>query len=181
MGTAKKSSRRVSQLCNCVDPPQRELWAQAGLTIRTNSAGSVWTCPNRPTFPTYEPDYNPFVIGYQHFGGIRTWQNPAGSFASRSPVKLSLAKPGWCLAADAMMKIDGTWDGGRDTSSVDMPQHSNKKGISSTARPTCLRRWMVTCGDGCGAGCQSDAAAPVKDWARRSHAGRMNGWPVVGC
>jgi len=111
----------------CVDPPQRDLWAQAGLSISTNTTGSVWTCPNRPTFPSYEPDYNQFVIGYQYFGGIRTWLNPAGSFESRSPIKLSQAKPGWCLAADAMMKIDGTWGGGRDTSYKDMPQHGNRK------------------------------------------------------
>jgi len=112
----------------CIDPPQQELWAQAGLTIRTNTIGSIWTCPNRPTFPTYEPDYNQFVIGYQYFGGIRNWLNPAGTFESRSPVKLSQAKPGWCLAADAMMKIDGAWGGGRDTSYKDMPQHSRRKG-----------------------------------------------------
>ena len=112
----------------CVDPPQRDLWAQAGLVIQTNVTGSVWTCPNRPTFPVYEPDFNQFVIGYQYFGGIRNWINPAGTFESRSPVKLSTAKPGWCLAADAMMKIDGTWGGGRDSSYANMPQHANKKG-----------------------------------------------------
>ena len=112
----------------CVDPPQRELWTQAGLTIRTNASASVWTCPNRPTFPTYEPEFDQFVIGYQYFGGIRTWLNPAGTFTSRSPVKLSRAKPGWCLAADAMMKIDGSWGGGRDTSYKDMPQHAYRRG-----------------------------------------------------
>jgi prepilin-type N-terminal cleavage/methylation domain-containing protein len=119
---------RLQSVQLCVNPPQQELWAQAGLTIRTNVVGSVWTCPNRPTFPTYEPDYDQFVIGYQYFGGIPRWTNPAGSFESRSPVKLSQAKPGWCLAADAMMKIDGAWGGGRDSSYKNMPQHSRGKG-----------------------------------------------------
>lgn len=68
------------------------------------------------------------MIGYQYFGGIPTWMNPAGTFESRSPVKLSQAKPGWCLAADTMMKIDGVWGGGRDTAYEDMPQHSRRKG-----------------------------------------------------
>lgn len=119
---------RLQSVQLCINPPQQELWAQAGLTIRTNTIGSVWTCPNRPTFPTYEPDYDQFVIGYQYFGGIPRWSNPAGTFDSRSPVKLGQSKPGWCLAADAMMKIDGSWGGGRDTSYKDMPQHSRKKG-----------------------------------------------------
>jgi prepilin-type N-terminal cleavage/methylation domain-containing protein len=119
---------RLQSVQLCINPPQRELWAQAGLNILTNAVGSVWTCPNRPTFPNYEPDYDQFVIGYQYFGGIPRWTNPAGSFESRSPVKLSQAKPGWCLAADAMMKIDGVWGGGRDTSYKDMPQHSRRKG-----------------------------------------------------
>ena len=119
---------RLQSVQLCINPPQRELWAQAGLNILTNAVRSVWTCPNRPTFPNYEPDYDQFVIGYQYFGGIPTWMNPAGTFESRSPVKLSQAKPSWCLAADAMMKIDGRWGGGRDTSYKDMPQHARQKG-----------------------------------------------------
>lgn len=121
-----EARQKIVQLC--IDPPQRDLWAQAGLAITTNVNGSVWTCPNRPNFPNYEPDYNQFVIGYQYFGGIPTWLNPAGTFESRSPVKLSQAKPGWCLAADAMMKIDTTWGGGRDSSYKDIPQHAYRKG-----------------------------------------------------
>ena len=108
-------------------PPARDAWATVGLNIVTNSS-SVWTCPNRPGFPTYEPQYPQFVIGFQYFGGIPTWKNPAGSFPSRSPVKLGQAKPGWCLAADATMKIDGVWGGGRDTAYAGMPQHGSRKG-----------------------------------------------------
>jgi prepilin-type N-terminal cleavage/methylation domain-containing protein len=111
-----------------INPPEQALWKQIGLEITTNSAqGSIWTCPNRQSFPTFEADYNQFVIGYQYFGGIKTWHNPGGVKASRSPVKLSQAKSTWALAADATMKIDGAWGEGRDTAYKDMPQHRTRK------------------------------------------------------
>jgi hypothetical protein len=94
------------------------------LTIYSNSTvGQIWTCPNRPTFPQYERDFDQWVIGFQYFGGITNWMNPAGTFPSRSPVKASQSRPSWVLAADANMKVDGKWGGGRDTSFKDMPPH----------------------------------------------------------
>ncbi len=84
---------------------------------------SVWSCPGRPTFPQYEEVYDSWEIGYQYFGGIETWLNPLGSFPSRSPVRLSLAWPQWCLVADAALKIDSVWGAGRETAFKDMPQH----------------------------------------------------------
>jgi prepilin-type N-terminal cleavage/methylation domain-containing protein len=113
----------------CINPPEQSLWKSIGLDITTNSAtGSIWTCPNRPMFPTYEPEFTQFVIGFQYFGGIKMWSNPAGRKTSCSPVKLSQAKATWALAADAMMKIDGEWGGGRDTAYKNMPQHGSRKG-----------------------------------------------------
>jgi prepilin-type N-terminal cleavage/methylation domain-containing protein len=107
-----------------ITPPARELWATVGLQINTNTGvGSVWTCPNRPGFPTYEPEYPQWVLGYQYFGGIKDWNNPAGTFKSCSPVKLSQSKPIWALAADAAMKVDGIWGAGRATAYQNMPQH----------------------------------------------------------
>jgi prepilin-type N-terminal cleavage/methylation domain-containing protein len=102
----------------------------AGLTVQTNGR-SVWTCPNRPGFPLYEPDYQQFDIGYQYFGGITSWMNPAGRFDSCSPVKLSRAKATWCLAADSICKIDGTWGSPQGTGRDDViysntPQHHGK-------------------------------------------------------
>ena len=105
-----------------LNPPEERAVQQLGLTV-SNRTASIWTCPNRPTFPQYEREYEQWIIGFQYFGGIGTWMNPAGSFPSRSPVKLSQAQPGWVLAADAIMKIDGKWGSGRDTAFKDMPQH----------------------------------------------------------
>ena len=100
------------------------------MTITTNSTVSqIWTCPNRPTFPTYETEYPQWVIGYQYFGGIPKWINPAGTFNSRSPIRASISQPTWALAADAVMKIDGKWGGGRDSAFKDMPPHRGRGGI----------------------------------------------------
>ena len=112
---------------NCLNPPAATNSATAGL-VATTSYNSVWTCPNRPGLPVYEASFPQWVIGYQYFGGIKTWMNPAGNFPSRSPQKLSNAKPGWVLAADSVMKINGAW-GGADPDPArafvysNMPQH----------------------------------------------------------
>ncbi|MBI2946805.1 MAG: prepilin-type N-terminal cleavage/methylation domain-containing protein [Verrucomicrobia bacterium] len=108
----------------CLNPPEGRAAGTVGLTVGTNdTVAKIWTCPNRPTFPTYEAEYPQWVIGFQYFGGIRTWRNPAGTFASRSPVKSSISQPGWVLAADGIMKIDRTWGGGRDSAFKGMPPH----------------------------------------------------------
>jgi prepilin-type N-terminal cleavage/methylation domain-containing protein len=117
---------RLKSVQVAIDPPQRDLWATMGLLVTSNAQASIWTCPGRPTFPQYEADYDSWEIGYQYFGGIETWLNPLGSFASCSPVKLSLARPHWCLAADAALKVDSIWGGGRETAFKDMPQHRNR-------------------------------------------------------
>ncbi len=120
---------RFAQVQICLNPPEEKAAASVGLTVNTNSGASkIWTCPNRPTFPQFEAEYPQWVIGFQYFGGITNWMNPAGTFKSRSPIKATLAQPGWVLAADAVMKVDGRWGGGRDTSFKNMPPHRNKLG-----------------------------------------------------
>ena len=96
-----------------IDPPKLSLWSGLGLNVVSNTH-SIWTCPNMPTLPFYDPGYNTWTIGYQYFGEIPTWYNPSfpGGTPSYSPVKLSVAKPLWCLAADVVMKCDGTWSWG---------------------------------------------------------------------
>jgi len=111
-----------------IDPPERDLWETAGLSIITN-ANSVWTCPNRPGFPTYEPEFPQFILGYQYFGGIEYWTTRVGRFKGASPVKVSTSKPSWALASDATGKIDGVWGGGRDSAYANMPPHRGKGGV----------------------------------------------------
>lgn len=106
----------------CLDPPEERAAATVGLKAG-NAKGQIWTCPNRPDFPQFEQNYNQWVIGFQYYGGITNWINPAGTFPSRSPVKSSLAQPSWVLAADAILKIDRRWGGGRDTAFKGMPPH----------------------------------------------------------
>lgn len=88
-------------------------WNSLGLMVTQTNAPSVWSCPNRPDFPTLDPSNRQILIGYQYYGGIATWRNnvrPAG-VPSRSPIKTATSQPTWMLAADVVARPDGTrWD-----------------------------------------------------------------------
>jgi prepilin-type N-terminal cleavage/methylation domain-containing protein len=99
------------------------------LIVQTN-VPSIWTCPTRPTYPFFSSTYNQWDIGYQYFGGIKTWVNPMGTFLSApSPVNINQSKPYWCLAADAVIKTELGW--GQGTAMYDIesmkyiPAHRN--------------------------------------------------------
>ncbi len=108
---------RAASVQIALNPLEEKAAASVGLR------GTIWTCPNRPKFPAYESVYDQWLIGFQYFGGIKEWINPKGTFPSRSPVKLGAAQPYWVLAADATMKVDGIWGGGRDIAFSGMPPH----------------------------------------------------------
>src|SRR5437773_9930941 len=114
-----------------LNPPEGAAAGTVGLIVSSNKS-SIWTCPNRPGLPVYEPEYPQWVIGYQYFGGIANWINPAGTFPSRRPVKLGASKPTWVLAADTVMKIEGRWannpDRTRRYTYENMPQHKAGRG-----------------------------------------------------
>jgi prepilin-type N-terminal cleavage/methylation domain-containing protein len=89
--------------------------AGVGLPL-ANGGPSVWGCPEVPGLPHDDAeDYPQFMIGYQYFGGISEW-TPGSSVGvitgTHSPVKLdNTCKNYWCIAADLMAQIDGTWGG----------------------------------------------------------------------
>jgi len=99
----------------CLTPIDAAQSKTLGLAVTSNSP-SCWACPALPSLPYYDnyQNLNQWAIGYQYFGGIPTWNNPAGSFPSCSPVKQSLSKPWWVLAAEEVMEVDGAWGATED-------------------------------------------------------------------
>jgi len=125
--SARDDGASAAQIQNCLNPPEASAAAQVGLVVRANTP-SIWTCLSRPGLPIRETAPDQWVIGFQYFGGFTNWNNPSGRFVARSPVKLSQSKPGWVLAADAIMKIGTplTWGGvepGREFVYANMPPH----------------------------------------------------------
>jgi prepilin-type N-terminal cleavage/methylation domain-containing protein len=120
---------RNGSVQNCLNPVDAAAAKQVNLVVQSGGS-SVWACPNRPGLPVYEASFDQWVIGYQYFGGIAKWSNPAGTFDSRSPVKLGQAKASWVLAADTVMKIAGSWGGNDDPTRLytyaNMPQHRGR-------------------------------------------------------
>ena len=114
-----------------LNPPESAAAGTVGLIVNSNRS-TIWTCANRPGLPVYEPSFQQWVIGYQYFGGITNWINPAGTFPNLSPVKLGTSKPAWTLAADTVMKIEGRWGNNPDPTRrytyENMPQHRGGRG-----------------------------------------------------
>jgi prepilin-type N-terminal cleavage/methylation domain-containing protein len=114
-----------------LNPPESAAAATVNLIVSSNRS-TIWTCANRPGLPVYEPAFQQWVIGYQYFGGITNWMNPAGTFPGRSPVKLGTSRPGWTLAADTVMRIEGRWGNNPDPTRrytyENMPQHRGGRG-----------------------------------------------------
>jgi prepilin-type N-terminal cleavage/methylation domain-containing protein len=94
-----------------LNPPDSGAAATVNLVVQSNNSTTIWSCPNRPGFPTYDATYSQWNIGYQYLGGVTTWLNPAGTFLNinLSPVKLALSRPHWVLAADAVVETEFGW------------------------------------------------------------------------
>jgi prepilin-type N-terminal cleavage/methylation domain-containing protein len=125
--SARDDGASAARVQNCLNPPEASAAALVGLVVQTNSV-SIWTCPGRPGLPVRESSPNQWVIGFQYFGGFTSWNNPAGKFTARSPVKLSQARPTWVMAADAVMKVGSplVWGGtepGREFVYANLPPH----------------------------------------------------------
>lgn len=110
-----------------LNPPEQTNSAQLGLIVQSNGP-TIWSCPNRPGLPNYEAAFNQWIIGYQYYGGITNWVN-IQTFPGRSPIKSSLAKGTWTLAADANLKSLAYWadvDTSRGTTYLNLPPHPAK-------------------------------------------------------
>jgi prepilin-type N-terminal cleavage/methylation domain-containing protein len=98
----------------CIDSVYTNLVQATGVPFVTN-APCVWSCPEIPGLPYPDTsDYPQWIIGYQYMGGISEWTPKAQQnviTGTHSPVKLSQSMPYWCLAADMVAKINGTWGG----------------------------------------------------------------------
>jgi prepilin-type processing-associated H-X9-DG protein len=80
-----------------------------GMWLKTNASeqNNIWSCPERDFLPRQDPTTpTSIAIGYQYFGGVTSWNCPAGTIADPpSPVKVSTSRAGWCLAAEANAKF----------------------------------------------------------------------------
>src|SRR4051812_23334556 len=100
-----------------------------------SSNSTVWACPVRsaggslPKFMTGVGGSDQYMIGYQYFGGVKSWHNPGGDFnvSSCSPIKSSTSKSTFALAADTVMQYQNAWQSGPAGSGYEnLPPH--KKG-----------------------------------------------------
>jgi prepilin-type N-terminal cleavage/methylation domain-containing protein len=83
-----------------------------GLNVQSNNI-SIWSCPNRPGLPQFEGTASPpqWDLGYAYLGGLTNWYTSSGTFPGHSPMKLTLSKPYWVLAADSLIKMGTVWAG----------------------------------------------------------------------
>ena len=90
---------------NAINQPDAALAKECNLDVTQTNSASVWSCPEWGTgVALLDQNVNPWqwTLGYQYFGGIKTWINHQGTFTSCSPVKLTQAKPSWVLASEVI-------------------------------------------------------------------------------
>lgn len=83
---------------------------QIDQTLGYSMEPSIWSCPERTPglpAPNQWPDPQTWAMGYQYYGGVANWYTSGGNMvASGSPIKSSLSKSTWMLAADAIVDFD---------------------------------------------------------------------------
>lgn len=100
------SPRHASQNFNlhALDDDTATESKEVGLDVTRTNVPCIWVCPELNNgWASYNAAATPlpqWQIGYQYLGGVTNWVNTAGTFASRSPVKLANAQPGWVLASE---------------------------------------------------------------------------------
>lgn len=76
-------------------------------TLGYSMQPSIWSCPERTPglpAPNVWPNPQTWAMGYQYYGGVSNWYTTGGSpVATASPVKSSLSKSTWMLAADVIV------------------------------------------------------------------------------
>jgi prepilin-type N-terminal cleavage/methylation domain-containing protein len=106
-----------------IDSMNTNMVKAAGIPLISN-APCVWACPNVSGLPCPDTvNYPQWIIGYQYFGGFTEWTPNAtvgGIPGTHSPVKLSQSMSYWCLAADLVARINGTW-GGNESAFITQP------------------------------------------------------------
>ena len=134
---------RSAEVQICLNPPE---W-RAAKTVELDKQD--WECPNREGMFLFEGspndmsaaeyrnrgynvidsgwDFDQWILGFQYFGGIRTWRTQVGTFPGRSPLESS-AQGDWALAADGNLMVDGYWGGGRPAAFGMIPAHPAPNG-----------------------------------------------------
>jgi prepilin-type N-terminal cleavage/methylation domain-containing protein len=76
-------------------------------TLGYSMQSSIWSCPERTPglpAPNMWPNPQTWAMGYQYYGGITNWYTTSGNkVSSGSPIKSSLSKSTWMLAADLIL------------------------------------------------------------------------------
>ena len=129
---------------NLTDLASIEGWKAVGIDVTNTNGPGIWTCPNRPNFPSYNAGNNQYVIGYQYYGGFTRWVNNLGTFNNvASPVNTGSVKPGWMLAADVVATAGPTQ--GNWAPFSNMPAHKNNGGGPTGANEVFIdgsARWV---------------------------------------
>lgn len=85
---------------------------EIGLDATQTNSANIWVCPelnNGIATLNTTPVPHQWQIGYQYLGGVTNWHNAVNTFPSLSPVRLSLSKSVWLLAAEDIVYNGSTW------------------------------------------------------------------------